>query len=217
MRTLGFTRPDKQRRVAQETLDIFAPLANRLGIWQMKWELEDLAFRYVNPEKYKEIAEQLAERRDSREHQIEEIIKKLHKILAQHNIKAEISGRPKHIYSIYKKMLGKGKAFEMVRDIRAVRLIVPDIPACYTTLGIIHTHWRPIPNEFDDYIAAPKDNFYQSLHTAFTMTANPSKCKFAPHTCMKMRNMVLPRIGAIKRVANTLKNPISSVSRGCDE
>jgi guanosine-3',5'-bis(diphosphate) 3'-pyrophosphohydrolase len=166
MRTLGFTRPDKQRRVAQETLDIFAPLANRLGIWQMKWELEDLAFRYVNPEKYKEIAEQLAERRDSREHQIEEIIKKLHKILAQHNIKAEISGRPKHIYSIYKKMLGKGKAFEMVRDIRAVRLIVPDIPACYTTLGIIHTHWRPIPNEFDDYIAAPKDNFYQSLHTA---------------------------------------------------
>ncbi|MCS6993325.1 MAG: bifunctional (p)ppGpp synthetase/guanosine-3',5'-bis(diphosphate) 3'-pyrophosphohydrolase [Anaerolineales bacterium] len=166
MRTLGYARPEKQKRIAQETLDIYAPLANRLGIWQVKWELEDLSFRYVNPEKYKEIAEQLADRRTTREQQIEEIIKTLSRVLQQAGIKAEISGRPKHIYSIYRKMIQKGKSFEMVRDIRGVRLLVADIPSCYSALGIIHTHWRPIPGEFDDYIAAPKDNFYQSLHTA---------------------------------------------------
>ena len=166
MRTLGFTSPEKQTRIAQETLDIYAPLANRLGIWQLKWELEDLSFRYVNPEKYKEIAEQLADRRSTREEQITQIVEKLQHVLTQANIKAEISGRPKHIYSIYRKMVSKGKTFEMVRDVRAVRLIVQDLPSCYAALGIIHNHWRPIPGEFDDYIAAPKDNFYQSLHTA---------------------------------------------------
>jgi GTP pyrophosphokinase len=166
MRTLGYMREDKRKRIAQQTLDIFAPLANRLGIWQIKWELEDLAFRYVQPEKYKEIAEQLTERRPDRETQIETIIERLRGLLQQSNIHAEISGRPKHIYSIYRKMTEKGKAFDMVRDVRAVRLIVPDVPACYATLGLIHTRWRPIPGEFDDYIAAPKDNFYQSLHTA---------------------------------------------------
>ncbi len=166
MRTLGFTRPEKQKRIAQETLDIHAPLANRLGIWQIKWELEDLSLRYVNPEKYKEIATLLEDPRSVREEQIAEIIETLSKILNQAGIKAEITGRPKHIYSIYKKMLKKGKTFEMVRDLRGVRLMVPDIPACYASLGIIHNHWRPIPGEFDDYIAAPKDNFYQSLHTA---------------------------------------------------
>jgi GTP diphosphokinase / guanosine-3',5'-bis(diphosphate) 3'-diphosphatase len=165
MRTLGYFEDDKRKRIAQETLDIFAPLANRLGIWQVKWELEDLAFRYAQPEKYKEIAEQLKERREIRESQVLKIINALNKILAENNIKGEITGRPKHIYSIYKKMIDKGKPFELVRDIRAVRIIVPDVPACYATLGIIHTHWRPLPNEFDDYIAAPKDNFYQSLHT----------------------------------------------------
>ena len=141
-------------------------LANRLGIWQIKWELEDLGFRYTNPEKYKEIAEQLAVRRESREAEIQHIIDAISKLLKEAGIKAEISGRPKHIYSIYKKMMEKGKSFDLVRDVRGVRLIVPDIAACYAALGIIHTHWRPIPNEFDDYIAAPKDNFYQSLHTA---------------------------------------------------
>lgn len=166
MRTLYAAPEEKQRRIAKETLDIFAPLANRLGIWQIKWELEDLGFRYVNPEKYREIAKQLNEKRPDREAQIENIKDSLIKLLARHNIRAEISGRPKHIYSIYKKMTQKGKPFDLVRDVRAVRLIVPDIPACYAALGVIHTHWRPIPGEFDDYIAAPKDNFYQSLHTA---------------------------------------------------
>jgi len=166
MRTLGYMPEEKRKRIAQQTLDIFAPLANRLGIWQIKWELEDLAFRYVNPEKYREIAENLAERRQDRERQIQQIIQRLQTILRENGIKAEISGRPKHIYSIYKKMAEKGKTFEMVRDLRAVRCIVKDIPSCYAALGVIHTHWRPIPQEFDDYIAAPKDNFYQSLHTA---------------------------------------------------
>jgi GTP pyrophosphokinase len=166
MRTLGAVPDSKRRRIAKETLDIFAPLANRLGIWQIKWELEDLGFRYTNPEKYKEIAEQLAVRRESRETEIQHIIDAISKLLKEAGVKAEISGRPKHIYSIYKKMMEKGKSFDLVRDVRGVRLIVPDIAACYAALGIIHTHWRPIPNEFDDYIAAPKDNFYQSLHTA---------------------------------------------------
>lgn len=166
MRTLGFMPEHKRKRIAKETLDIFAPLANRLGIWQIKWELEDLGFRHVNPEKYKEIAEQLQERRPDRELQIESIKENLLALLARNNIKAEISGRPKHIYSIYKKMTQKGKPFDLVRDVRAVRLIVQDVPSCYAALGVIHTHWRPIPGEFDDYIAAPKDNFYQSLHTA---------------------------------------------------
>ena len=166
MRTLGAMPEHKRKRIAKETLDIFAPLANRLGIWQIKWELEDLGFRYLNPEKYKEIAEQVEDRQPDREAQIETIKQNLVQLLASNNIKAEISGRPKHIYSIYKKMTQKGKPFDLVRDVRAVRLIVQDVPSCYAALGVIHTHWRPIPGEFDDYIAAPKDNFYQSLHTA---------------------------------------------------
>jgi len=166
MRTLSHMPEHKRKRIAQETLDIFAPVANRLGIWQIKWELEDLGFRHVNPEKYKEIAELLTEKRPDREAQLETIKENLFKLLEQNNIKAEISGRPKHIYSIYKKMQKKDKPFDMVRDVRAVRLIVPDVPSCYAALGVIHTTWRPIPGEFDDYIAAPKDNYYQSLHTA---------------------------------------------------
>jgi guanosine-3',5'-bis(diphosphate) 3'-pyrophosphohydrolase len=166
MRTLGHMPESKRKRIAQETMEIFAPLANRLGIWQVKWELEDLSFRYINPEQYKSIADKLAERRVDREKQIGEIIKNLKSNLKQANIDSEIYGRPKHIYSIHKKMIEKGRPFEMVRDLRAVRLIVEDIPTCYAALGVIHTTWRPIPHEFDDYIAAPKDNFYQSLHTA---------------------------------------------------
>ncbi len=168
MRTLGHMPEEKRKRIAKETLDIFAPLANRLGIWQMKWELEDLGFQYLNPEKYTEILTNLDhEKQVERETQIEAIKEHLVKLLTKNNIKdVEISGRPKHVYSIYKKMTQKGKPFDLVRDVRAVRIIVSDVPACYSALGVIHTTWRPIPGEFDDYIAAPKDNFYQSLHTA---------------------------------------------------
>jgi GTP diphosphokinase / guanosine-3',5'-bis(diphosphate) 3'-diphosphatase len=166
MRTLSHFDETTQKRIAQETLDIFAPLANRLGIWQIKWELEDLAFRYVSPEEYKEIAEKLANRRADRETQIQDIIKRLHEELEAEGIQAKISGRPKHIYSIYKKMARKGMPFEMLMDLRGVRLIVDDLAACYKALGVVHMKWRPIPGEFDDYIAARKDNNYQSLHTA---------------------------------------------------
>ena len=121
-------------------MDIFAPLANRLGIWQIKWELEDLGFRYVNPEDYREIADKLAERRSDREHEVDIIRNRLLAVLEQANIDAEIFARPKHIYSIYRKMTRKGIPFEMVHDIRGVRVLVPDVPSCYTALGIIHTH-----------------------------------------------------------------------------
>ena len=142
MRTLSHMPEHKRKRIAQETLDIFSPVANRLGIWQIKWELEDLGFRYVNPIKYKEIAELLSEKRPDREAQLEAIKDNLIKLLDKNNIKAEISGRPKHIYSIFKKMQKKDKPFDMVRDVRAVRLIVPDVPSCYAALGVIHTTWR---------------------------------------------------------------------------
>jgi GTP diphosphokinase / guanosine-3',5'-bis(diphosphate) 3'-diphosphatase len=166
MRTLGHMPEAKRKRIAQETLDIFAPLANRLGIWQIKWELEDLGFRYVNPEKYREIARNLAERRLDREVEMEKITARLLSLSKQAGIEADISGRPKHIYSIYKKMVRKGVPFDLVHDVRGVRVIVKDVQSCYTMLGVIHTHWPPIPQQFDDYIAVPKDNFYQSLHTA---------------------------------------------------
>ncbi|QRN83828.1 bifunctional (p)ppGpp synthetase/guanosine-3',5'-bis(diphosphate) 3'-pyrophosphohydrolase [Chloroflexota bacterium] len=166
MRTLSYSSEESQKRIAQETLDVFAPLANRLGIWQVKWELEDLAFRYVAPKEYKEIAEKLANRRADRESQIQGIVKRLREELEAEGITARISGRPKHIYSIYNKMMRKEKPFEMLMDLRGVRLIVTDIATCYRALGVVHMKWRPIPGEFDDYIAARKDNNYQSLHTA---------------------------------------------------
>jgi guanosine-3',5'-bis(diphosphate) 3'-pyrophosphohydrolase len=166
MRTLDHLTPERRKAIAQETLELFAPLANRLGIWQMKWELEDLAFHYVNPDKYKEIAGLLEERRSVRESMMRSIVDNLRQELTTAGVKAEVTGRPKHIYSIYRKMMRKGVPFESVHDVRAVRIIVKDIPNCYVALGVIHNRWVPLPKEFDDYIAAPKDNFYQSLHTA---------------------------------------------------
>jgi GTP diphosphokinase / guanosine-3',5'-bis(diphosphate) 3'-diphosphatase len=166
MRTLSYTRPEKQRRIARETLEIYAPIANRLGIAEIKWELEDLSLYYLEPEKYKEIAAGLNQRRATRNQQVEKIKKRIEEILAENGIKAEVSGRPKHIYSIYKKMTNKERTFDQIMDVRGVRLLVETQGDCYATLGIIHSQWRPIPGEFDDYIAAPKENMYQSLHTA---------------------------------------------------
>ncbi len=167
MRTLGYMLPHKQQQIAQETLDIYAPLANRLGIWQFKWELEDLSFRYLHPEEYRRIAASIDERRVDREAYLNRIIELLRPDLDKYDLKnAIISARPKHIYSIYKKMERKKLPFDQIYDVRAVRVIVDTIPQCYMVLGVVHNLWRPIPGEFDDYIAAPKDNFYQSLHTA---------------------------------------------------
>jgi GTP pyrophosphokinase len=167
MRTLSWMKPDKQQAIAQETLDIFAPLANRLGIWQFKWELEDLSLRFLHPETYKLIANSLDERRADREADINRVLERIRTELARYGLgSAIVSGRPKHIYSIWKKMQRKNVGFEKIYDVRAVRIIVDEVPQCYLVLGVIHNIWRPIPSEFDDYIAAPKDNFYRSLHTA---------------------------------------------------
>ncbi|WP_314379100.1 HD domain-containing protein, partial [Neisseria elongata] len=156
--------PEK-RAIAKETLDIFAPLANRLGVWQLKWQLEDLGFRHQEPEKYREIALLLDEKRTERLEYIENFLNILRAELKKYNVHFEVAGRPKHIYSIYKKMVKKKLSFDGLFDIRAVRILVDTVPECYTTLGIVHSLWQPIPGEFDDYIANPKGNGYKSLHT----------------------------------------------------
>ncbi|GAC1698403.1 MAG: bifunctional (p)ppGpp synthetase/guanosine-3',5'-bis(diphosphate) 3'-pyrophosphohydrolase [Candidatus Limnocylindrales bacterium] len=166
MRTLGALPPEKQHRISKQTLEIYAPLAHRLGIWQIKWELEDLAFKYLEPDQYKDLAEMLASRRQVRERFIDSTMKVLGTELERSGIKAELSGRAKHIWSIAQKMRRKKVQFSEVYDLLAIRVIVEDVPACYAALGVVHTLWPPIPNQFDDYIAVPKNNMYQSLHTA---------------------------------------------------
>ena len=166
MRTLSPLPPEKQRRIARQTMDIYAPLAHRLGIWQIKWELEDLAFKHLDPEDYREVAEQLAARRQVRERYINETMKTLGQELEKAGIRAELSGRAKHLWSIAQKMRRKGVGFDEVYDVLAIRVLVDDVPACYAALGVVHTLWTPIPGQFDDYIAVPKANMYRSLHTA---------------------------------------------------
>ncbi|MGE5622270.1 MAG: RelA/SpoT family protein [Bacillota bacterium] len=156
---------ERTYQYARETLDLYAPLANRLGIWQLKWELEDLAFRFLEPVTYKRIARMLEEKRIEREGFVEAAIARLKSELAAAGIKAEVSGRPKHIYSIWNKMRGKSLDFSELYDVRAFRVIVADVKTCYTVLGLVHNIWTPIPEEFDDYISRPKPNGYQSLHT----------------------------------------------------
>jgi GTP pyrophosphokinase len=151
---------------AQETLDIYAPLANRLGVWQLKWELEDLSFRFLEPELYKRIAQMLDEKRVEREQYIAQAIAALERALGAVGLGAQVTGRPKHIYSIWNKMRAKGLDFSEVYDVRALRVIVPSVKDCYAALGVVHDLWQPIPNEFDDYVSRPKGNDYQSLHTA---------------------------------------------------
>jgi GTP pyrophosphokinase len=158
--------PAERERLAYETREVYAPLANRLGVWQLKWELEDLSFRYLDPENYKRVAGWLAAKRADRERYIGEVIEQLRQELAKANIEAEIAGRPKHIYSIWRKMQRKQLAFDHLYDIRAVRVLVGSVADCYAVLGIVHGRWPYIPGEFDDYIATPKDNLYRSLHTA---------------------------------------------------
>ncbi|MBB1611270.1 GTP pyrophosphokinase [Pseudomonas protegens] len=157
---------EKRNRVAREVFDIYAPLAHRLGIGHIKWELEDLSFRYLEPEQYKQIAKLLHERRLDRERFISDVMNQLQNELKATGVNADISGRAKHIYSIWRKMQRKGLEFSQIYDVRAVRVLVPEMRDCYTALGIVHTLWRHIPKEFDDYIANPKENGYRSLHTA---------------------------------------------------
>lgn len=155
-----------RQALAKQTLDVFAPLANRLGVWHLKWELEDYSLRYLNPDIYKNLARQLAERRADREKYIDGFIERIKKRLSDHSIKAQVYGRPKHIYSIWRKMQRKNLDFEQIYDVRAVRILVDDITDCYSALGVVHTQWPNIAKEFDDYIAVPKKNGYRSIHTA---------------------------------------------------
>lgn len=166
MRGIKKINPAERKRLAQETMDIYAPLANRLGIGQIKWELEDLAFRYKNPVTYKTIAQFLAERREDREQRIQNILLRLKQHFSDANLTGNVSGRAKHIYSIYLKMRQKDLDFNHIYDYSAVRIIVPSFPDCYTALSIVHHLWEHIPEEFDDYIANPKPNGYRSIHTA---------------------------------------------------
>ncbi|MBI3966786.1 MAG: bifunctional (p)ppGpp synthetase/guanosine-3',5'-bis(diphosphate) 3'-pyrophosphohydrolase, partial [Chloroflexi bacterium] len=165
MQTLGHLDPAKRRVIATETMEIYAPLAARLGIWQLKWQLEDMAFRHLEPAVYKEIAGLLASRRTEREQYIAQVVEMLRDELAKAGIKADVVGRPKHISSIYRKMQRRGVDFKQIYDLLAVRVLVDEVADCYHALGIIHSLWHPMPGQFDDYIAMPTESRYQSLHT----------------------------------------------------
>ena len=165
MRTLRFKSPEKQREKAKEVFDIYAPLAHRLGMFRIKWELEDLAFRYLNPTEYYDLVDQIAEKRKEREEYISRIMNEISEKLKDSGIDSEIDGRPKHFYSIYKKMNNKSKTLDQIFDLTAIRVIVDSVKDCYAALGLVHTIYKPIPGRFKDYIAMPKPNMYQSLHT----------------------------------------------------
>jgi GTP pyrophosphokinase len=182
MRTLYGLPSEKQTRIARQTMEIYAPLAERLGIWQIKWELEDLAFKVLEPERFRELAKLLDTRRKGRESYIDRAITELRPRLEAAGITADIEGRPKHIYSIWKKMQRKGAEFGEIYDVYAIRLLVDEVRDCYAALGIVHSLWRPIPGQFDDYIAVPKNNLYQSLHTAvIALDGKPLEIQIRTH------------------------------------
>lgn len=170
MRTLKNVSAEKKKRKAEETMEIFAPLAHRLGIFNIKWELEDLSFRYMEPEKYYDLVDQMQQKRKTREEIVNDTMDQLRKALSEANVKADVKGRPKHFYSIYKKMKKDNRDLSQIYDLYAVRVIVDSIPDCYAVLGVAHNLWKPLPYRFKDYIAMPKSNMYQSLHTTIIGT-----------------------------------------------
>ncbi len=188
MQTLQFKPQHKQIKIATETLEIFAPLANRLGIWNIKWQLEDLCFMYLHPEEYQNLVNLTNDKRESRERFLKRVQMTIRKALDDAGIQySDVSGRPKHIYSIYKKMSRKNRPLDQIYDLLAVRIIVENVRDCYGTLGIIHTLWRPIPGEFDDYIATPKESMYQSLHTAvYSLDGRPIEVQIRTHDMHKV-------------------------------
>ena len=184
MRTLKYMREDKQKRIARETIEIYAPLANRLGISSIKWELEDLCLRYLEPEIYYDLVENVKQKRKERQTFIDTSIEQIKEKLAEAHIKADISGRAKHFYSIYKKMKRDNKELSEIYDLSAVRVLVDSVKDCYGVLGVIHAMWKPIPGRFKDYIAMPKSNGYQSLHTTVMTRGYPLEIQirtFAMH------------------------------------
>ena len=182
MRTLGALPPEKQQRIARQTMEIYAPLAERLGIWQVKWELEDLSFKALDPERYRELAANLDTRRQHRETYVDRAMAILTPELEKSGIVADLNGRPKHLYSIWKKMQRKAAAFGEIYDVYAIRLLVDEVRDCYAALGVVHSLWKPIPGQFDDYIAVPKPNGYQSLHTAvIALDGKPLEIQIRTH------------------------------------
>ncbi len=201
MRAASALPESERQELARLTRDIHSPLANRLGIWQLKWELEDLAFRYLQPDTYRRIASLLDERRGDRESFIRETLSELGEALRVADIQADLAGRPKHIFSIWKKMQRKAVEFSDLYDIRAVRVLVDNVADCYGALGVVHALWPHLPGEFDDYVARPKSNGYRSLHTAGDRSpvAKRWKCKSARTICIAPTNSVWPRTGATRR------------------
>jgi len=190
MRTLGVLPPAKQQRIARQTAEIYAPLAERLGIWQIKWELEDLAFKALEPEAYRNLATQLESRRRSREAYVRRAMKVLRDALTEAGIEPDISGRPKHIHSIHRKMQRKNAQLAEIYDLHAIRVLVDDVRECYAALGVVHALWRPIPGQFDDYIAVPKNNGYQSLHTAvIALDGKPLEVQIRTHEMHRVSEM----------------------------
>ena len=169
MRTISYLPPNRRLAMSRETIEIYAPLAHRLGIWEIKWLLEDLSFQQINPQEYKNISKRLNSKRQVREAYVEKIVTQIENELSAQDISSEVYGRPKHIFSIHKKIqkyANINREVSEIHDLFAVRIIVDEVKDCYAALGVIHTKYHPLPNQFDDYIANPKDNLYQSLHTA---------------------------------------------------
>lgn len=191
MRTMGYMKPESQLRISRETLDIYAPLASVLGMYRIKWELEDLAFRYLEPEIYAQMKKDLARRREEREAYVQNIVEQVKAELAKHGItEATVTGRPKHIYSIYRKMKRKGVPLDQIYDQEGIRITVSEVADCYAALGVVHTLWRPIRGEFDDYIANPKENQYQSLHTAvYLPNGKPLEVQIRTHEMDRIAEM----------------------------
>jgi GTP pyrophosphokinase len=190
MRTIGALPADKQQRIARQTAEIYAPLAERLGIWQLKWELEDLSFKVLEPAEYKRLADQLETRRREREAYVKRAMTVLREALGKSGVNAELSGRPKHISSIWKKMQRKAANLSEIYDVHAIRVLVDEVPDCYAALGVVHSLWRPIPNQFDDYIAVPKANGYQSLHTAvIALDGKPLEVQIRTHGMHRVSEM----------------------------
>jgi GTP pyrophosphokinase len=185
LRYYAASKGDPGVAMASESLHVFAPLANRLGIWQIKWEMEDLAFRFLEPQTYKQVARLLDEKRTERETHVEQVRLQLEQDLQRQGVMASVQGRPKHIYSIVKKMRGKSLDFDQVFDIRALRVVVPQVDDCYAVLALVHAQFTPIAQEFDDYIARPKSNGYQSLHTVVREATGSGRwrCRSAPRRC----------------------------------
>jgi hypothetical protein len=216
MRTLDYLPPEKRRRIAQETRDLYGPLAHRFGMAKVRWELEDLAFKHLEPEEYRALAKLVATKRGEREALIAQLREPLERQLRQAKIEVtEVTGRPKHLWSIYKKMKQRDKPYEDIYDLLAIRVMVGSVPECYHALGVIHEWWTPLQERIKDYIAQPKSNGYQSLHTTvFGPASSCSRCRSARATCIARRTTASPRTGATRRRPPRTATTSIATSRG---